>query len=422
MSAIDFSKIVSGAGIQLEQAAYNKFGAAVDQFTRAPFSDMITARTSSFGGLDPHFRPDQKGIWRPANYAQDLITYQPKHRFMFRVLFEMNPNFTELIGGRKDVFQYVIKNIDRPKLNFDYEAVNMYNYKTKVLKTINHEPLSMTLIDDIADTFHAFFAAYLRAHSPAARSWTPEKSLAMMESSGMAFSKSRDGTQIDSAARGALPDDAINPFRSIRLIQYFGHATQLNTFWFVNPRILDISYDSADNEGGDVGNHATIRFDYDALSIGQPTQVTGRSEYAAPGSDMFSPEIPVQNIGFPSPHWYGDSAGPGGFGGGGGWLGNVLSGVVGGAVNQVASGIVGNIKIPILGQAARNVVFGASRQITNTTRNTLFGVTGGLSSAISNSASSAGRWISDSVSNMGKTSPPVGTQTSDEMFRKIREE
>lgn len=406
MTSIDFSKIVTGAGIQLEQAAYNQFGAAVDQFTRMPFSDSLYRANTDFGGIFPSFEDNQSGTWKPTNYAQDLIMYQPKHRFMFRVLFEMDPEFTELIGGRKDVFQYVIKNVDRPKLNFDYEAVNMYNFKTKVLKTINHEPLTITLIDDIQDTFHRFFTAYLRAHSPIARSWTESKSLAMLEENGMAFSGPRAGETIDSAVRGTLAKDSINPFRSIRLIQYFGHATQLNTFWFVNPRILDMSYDSADNEGGDQGNHATIRFDYDALAVGQPESASGKSEYAAPGTDMYGPEIEVPNIGFPAPHFWGDSYGANG-GSGGGLLGSILSGVVGGAMNQVSSGVLSGIKNPILNQAGRNILFGATRQVTNTTRNTLFGVTNGLGSAISNSASNAGRWISNSVSNMGRTSPPV---------------
>jgi len=172
MSGINMAGVVTGAGVQLQQQVYHKFSSAVDQFTRQPLSDLF-----GFGGDEGDYGESIGGDWRPINYAEDLITYQPKHRFMFRVLFEMDPSFTDLIGGRKEVFQYVIKNIDRPKLNFEYEAVNMYNFKTKVLKTINHEPLSMTLIDDIQDTFHLFFRAYLQAHSPVARSWTPTQTI-----------------------------------------------------------------------------------------------------------------------------------------------------------------------------------------------------------------------------------------------------
>jgi hypothetical protein len=405
MAAIDFSKIVTGAGIQLERAAYNQFGAAVDQFTRQPFSDIFDSPNTDFGGIPLDQMSMNTGTWKPTNYAQDLIMYQPKHRFMFRVLFEMDPEFTEMIGGRKDVFQYVVKNVDRPKLNFDYEAVNMYNFKTKVLKTINHEPLSITLIDDVQDTFHRFFTAYLRAHSPIARSWEETKSLAMLEESGMAFSDARSGETIDSAVRGVLSKDVINPFRSIRLIQYFGHATQMNTFWFVNPRILDISYDSAEHEGGDQGNHATIRFDYDALAIGQIESAAGKSPYAAPGTDMYGPEIEVANLGFPAPHFWGDSYGANG-GSGGGLLGSILSGVVGGAMNQVTSGVLSGIKNPILNQAGRNILFGATRQVTNTTRNTLFGAVRNIGSGISDTATSAGRWLSDAMPNFGSTTPP----------------
>lgn len=362
MTGINMSGIVTGAGVQLQQQVYNKFSSAVDQFTRQPLSSI-------FGGGDEDFLgQSQGGDWRPINYAEDLITYQPKHRFMFRVLFEMDPSFTDLIGGRKEIFQYVIKNIDRPKLNFEYEAVNMYNFKTKVLKTINHEPLTMTLIDDVQDTFHLFFRAYLQAHSPVARSWNPSQTVSQLEDGGFNFSDPRS-SNADSAIRSVLADGKINPFLSIRLIQYYGHAGGQNTFWFVNPRILDISYDSAEHEGGDQGNHATIRFDYDALRIQSPEKSQGRSQYAAPGTDMFGPNLPGLNTGFQGTIFGNDDDGSL-FG----WLSSMGKGIVGNAISNVSGQVLNGISNPLLRGASRNIIYGATRQIGMTTSSTsMFG-------------------------------------------------
>ena len=390
MAAIDFSPLLSNVGVQLEQAAYNAFGAAVDQFTQQPMGNQYSgyqipsSMPSTIGGRPfSNFR-----AWNGTNYASDLLTYQPKHRFMFRVLFEMEPDFTDLVG-RRDVFQYVIKHIDRPKLSFDYEPVNMYNFKTKVLKTINHEPLTITLIDDVQDTFHTFFRKHLKAFSPASRTWGNSQSLQQLEQSGFNFIDENSQSGVDSAVRGTLRNDKINPFRGIRVIQYFGHGFEENTFHFINPRIIDISYDEAHHEGGDMGNHATIRFDYDILYVEEPKRTQGRSPYAAPGSDMSGP-VTGNNIYGRSSDYSSMLSGSvmnqitnGTYGGYNGTnpltsvMANTVNGIIGNAVNTVSSSVLSGISNPFLNNVARNVVFKTNQSIQQTTTNTIYGNYGG---------------------------------------------
>lgn len=376
-SSLDFSGVFQSAGVQMEQQASNAFGQAVDQFTKLPFSSSQTFDTS--GGTYSydvnHSRfTNSSGEWKPTSYASDLINYQPKHRFMFRVIFEMDPDFTSMVSQDATKFQYVIKHIDRPKVSFDYEEVNMYNFRTKVLKTIHYEPLSIELLDDIQDTFHTFFTTYVRAHSPSSRNWNSSQSIDQLERNGFGFSDSNSVGGEDSAVRGVLAGGKINPFKSIKLIQYYGHGTHQNTFVFVNPRILDISYDEVHQEGGDQGNHAMIRFDYDILRIMDPRTAAGKSEYAVQGLDMFGPNVGEANRGFGGPIF---KSNPNGYGGidsnTGGILGSMLSGFVGNAVNGVASKVLNKITNPFINTAARNLAFGVTRQVGNTAKNTLFG-------------------------------------------------
>lgn len=369
--AIDFSNAISGAGIQMESQAQNLFGQAVDQFSYQSLSSQ-----SILGGLGGSSTrgPDVYGEWNPTDYAVDLITYQPKHRWMFRVLFEMEPSFSNLIKNRKDVFQYVIKHIDRPKITFDYEEVNYYNYRTKVLKQIHHDPLGMTFIDDIQDEAHSFFRTYMMSYSPIMRSWNSGQSLDQLEKAGFNFTD-HNGTSTDSAIRGVLADGKINPIKSITLIQYFGHASASNTFRFINPRIVSFSYDEAHHEGGDNGNHITMQFDYDAMVIEKAENANGASPYAVPGQDMYSA---VENSGIDTSDGYFDGSSAGLFGTFANGLMGRASSVLGGATSNLLGSALGGVTNPLLSGASRNVVFAATQGVTNTARNTLFGVTGGM--------------------------------------------
>lgn len=418
MSALDFSGPLAGAGISLQNAAYNTFGAAVDQYTRSLLGnstnygvDYGNSNTSSvyIPGVDygsngqsvQNYRLQNNGninerVWNPIGYAEDLIKYQPKHRFLFKVIFDINPSIGPLPELSKvflsentnNTFQYIIKRIDKPKFSFDYEEVNMYNFRTKVLKSIKHEPLGLTFIDDIQDTFHNFFLQILRAYSPSSRNYNSSVMLEEMEAGGFGF-----GNDKDFALRGTLKNGAINPLKAIRIIQYFGHGSQQNEFVFVNPRITDMSYDEAHHEGGDAGNHAEMKFDFDVLYIKDPV-LADVSSYRTPGTDIERTPIEPSARVFASPYFeqnapgYTDFTGRGSnanyqtgtpyFGSSSGQSGlwgiatSVLSGVASSAINNVTNQMLGQVTNPFLGNIARSVVGTASQSITQTARNSIY--------------------------------------------------
>ena len=368
---IDFGGAFKQAGLEFEQQAANQFGQAVDQFSHQPLTTIFGEALG--GSLDTVPNTPQPGYWNATGYADDLIKYQPKHRFLFRVLIDTDPSFAHLIPGRKETFQYMIKQIDRPKLNFEYEEVNMYNFNTKVLKRIHHEAVTITFIDDIQNSFHNFFRSLLMAHSPISRSWNESQSLQQLEEGGFNFQDAPNGGA-DSAGRGVLADGKINPLRTIKLIQYFGHGSAENTFVFVNPRIIDFALDEVSYDGGDQGNHATMRFEYDALYIENQKLTTGRSDYAAPGTDLYnSIENDYLSSSDPAANDFGLSNV---LGSGLNRLLNASSGIVGNSINNVAAGVLGGISNPILRGGAKSIVYSISKGATQTTKNTLFGAIG----------------------------------------------
>jgi hypothetical protein len=364
MTAVDFGSILSGAGVNAQQQVFDSFGLAVDQFTNRSLSDFVGGVSGSNEGANPYI----PGEWNGTNYAEDLIKYQPKHHFMFRVLFDVDPEFSNLVQGRKDVFQYVIKKIGRPKISFEYEPVNYYNFKTQVLKTIDFDPIDITMIDDIQDTFHNFVRTFLMSHSPIARSWNNSQSVSQLEEGGFNFSDAPNAGQ-DSALRGVLAGGKINPLKSIRLIQYFGHGSAQNTFVFVNPKILDISYDEVHHENGEP-NHASIRFDYDALYIENAEQAYGRSPYAVPGRDMFT-GITNDYISNGDPYFDGS------LGGGLSSLFGGLRSLGGNIASTISSQALSGVSNPYLNRALGNISRNTIYSTTTSSRNTLFSTISG---------------------------------------------
>lgn len=225
--------------------------------------------------------------WDVSNYARDLIEYAPKYRFLFKAIFELDPSVQLINLPFKNDFQYIIKEIDKPTVSFEYEDVNYYNFRTKVLKKINHDPLSITVIDDIRNTFYNFFRNYLNIHSPAARTYNSSVSIDQMQTSGFTFSSaSEPGGPFDSAIRGEFPNGILNPFKSIRIQQFHANGRLVDDYFYVNPRIVDFNFEPLNYEGGDQGQHCTIRFEYDFLQVQKPSKSPAIPEFHVSGTDM----------------------------------------------------------------------------------------------------------------------------------------
>lgn len=387
----DIGGLLGGTGIELEQVAHNAFGAAVDQYGQQTLGNIFsnstgnpfTGHESQGSGLNQGYvpLPGAHSEWNTTPYATDLINFQPKHRFLFRVMFEVTD--TEAFGhlfapaGPK-VFQYIIKHIDKPTISFSYDDVNYYNFHTKVLKTITHDALSMTMIDDVQNTFYEFFRGYLLAHSPISRTYQTSESYRAMRDNGFNFSDK--GQLPDSAIRGLLANNNHNILKSIKVFQYFANGTKINEFHFVNPRILDFNFDEHSHEGGDQGSHCTIRFDYDALNLAPTYAANGRSEYSVDGgTDMQingGSGSPLSGINNPFLDMI--SAG----------LGQQASSVLEGFGNSALSGLVRNN--PVLQGVSQRVTSG----IGNIARNSVFGMTNGASPTYTTITSN----ISDSIS------------------------
>lgn len=291
----DASKILKGYGVQLESKALNQFGAAVGDYAKqagmGPLADIarssiinkgLTVKT--LGGLASAVGLNNldnvlgnKHEWQSPKYAADLVQYAPKHRFIFKVKFIFNEPYSTAINRE---FMYVVKEVDKPTVHFEYEEVNMYNFKTKVLKSIKHESLNMSFHDDIQNKVLDFFNAYRRAYSPISN--LTHDQAAVFEDSGMNFYEPGTGG-INSGSMGLLANGNKNILKYIEVIQVYAHGTRQNTFVFTNPKIESFDFDNLSMESSE-GNSLAVQFAYDALyvsdeaTVGTPAPAWGASD------------------------------------------------------------------------------------------------------------------------------------------------
>lgn len=296
--------VASSIGVTTEQqaAATSAFSGAVEEFGRNAASDLSSGRFESgtdavrgnadsaiANGINSAFGLGGTGVgssaWQSSKYAEDLIKYAPKNRFIFKVKFVFNPPY----GNADTEFSYVVRNIDKPTVTFEYDDINMYNFKTKVLRTIQHEPLNMMFHDDIQNRVLDFFNFYRTAHSPVSNMTVDQ--IAVMEENGMSFQDPADVNDKGNpntpyaAASGVLMNNTKNLLKYIELSQVYAHGSRVNRFFFINPKILNFDFDNVDHENSD-GNALTCAFAYDSLYVEDDTAPKGTPSPLWANSDV----------------------------------------------------------------------------------------------------------------------------------------
>lgn len=95
-------------------------------------------------------------------YTDDLFRLAPKTRFLYHVVFEINPAAvgSNMSATSKLELGMIVKRCDLPSYNFNVELKNSYNYKNYVTTGISYQPVSITLHDDMGDVATAFFKSY----------------------------------------------------------------------------------------------------------------------------------------------------------------------------------------------------------------------------------------------------------------------
>jgi len=241
-------------------------------------------------------------------YAVDLIRYAPKFKFLFIVDFTLTPPYQPW-GKYTREMAFVVKRSQRPAVEFEYEDVNMYNFRTKVARRTVYPPVTMTFYDDNKNNAFLFYTAYMRAMSPIANMQMADSGdqVGNYEARSMGFASSMNGTfsSTDPATRryaaslGPLNDGVRNVVGRIRLFQVFDYGRAMNIYNFYNPRVLNFGLDELNMaESGD-GSEFEFTFDYDGMYVQPGWDVHNTKEInirdLSGGNTLFYPIDPIFN-------------------------------------------------------------------------------------------------------------------------------
>lgn len=266
--------------------AANQLGAAIQTFSSTGASQLnnqiSSASSATTNQQAKQIFAGQNSVSNFVKYASDLVTFAPKSKFLFKVMFTFNSAYSGLFNRE---FMYVVKTIDRPKIDFEYEEVNMYNFRTKVLKTIKQNPINLSFIDDIQNKVGDFFNVYRSAYSPIANLGDSPSQQALEAGGGMMWTPGDPGTSpAYAAASGPLSNNSLNVLSKITLVQVFAHGTAQTSYVFTNPRIESFEFDDLDMSSSE-GQELKCTFSYDTLYI-QESKTSGTPLYAWGISDI----------------------------------------------------------------------------------------------------------------------------------------
>lgn len=185
------------------------------------------------------------GEWEAIHYANDLNAHHPKLNFLFKVKFSGFP------GGE---FYYYVLKCDKPKVNFNHQDVNYYNFRTKVLTSVTLQPLTFTFYDEIGNTVNALFSIYLANRSK--------------QGNGMASIDG--GTEFSSS----VPyENGYSDGQTVEIQQIFANGVATNIFTLINARIESMDFDQLTMEQS-AGSMMTCTIGFDAITCKTTGQET----------------------------------------------------------------------------------------------------------------------------------------------------
>jgi hypothetical protein len=310
---MDISGALSKANINLEAKALSAFGAAV----KLDVTDFGPWPPTKLGQQNNNSAPADR-IWNPTKYAAALASgdggFDPKTKFLFKVKFSFQPAVRDMmsaLGVDSDELSrnltFTVKNIDLPKIDFEYETVNMYNFRTKVLKSISNRQIAMSFYDDVANNAVSFANIYLMLLMPITRMQQDPSPTARPEDFGFSFSM--DNMSRDTSYRGVLPNGARDAISEMVIEQFYvernssagsrqqvaEHLVKMNSYSFINPRLVQIDLSDQDHENGNSANIISTSFDFDALRINVREDATRARSPSLDTGDILNNVSPLKS-------------------------------------------------------------------------------------------------------------------------------
>ena len=230
---------------------------------------------------------------KPSNFARDFVSeaVYPKYKSLFVVQFIFNEDYIDTLGENGIGTAFVVKNAQRPNINIEHEEFNLYNFRTKVPKRSEYQPLEMTFWDDNSNQSTSFYKKYLELIVPNSR--IDEGATELYEDSTFNFAEG-----LNSSSYQSLPglNGHKTIFKRINLYHIYNFGKFVTAYKFFNPKITELALSELDMETSDLSD-IKFTFTYDGLHIdtneeGKPLRTDGKyniANYSGEGRNALFP-------------------------------------------------------------------------------------------------------------------------------------
>jgi hypothetical protein len=198
-------------------------------------------------------------ITSPEYYASIMNSYVPKYNFLYVVSITL---YDEYQADMPTSFSFLIKKFDKPKTTFEYEEVNMYNFRTQVPKRATFNPVHLEVFNDIKNESLNFIVAYLRRICPIF-SQSDHRSY---ELSGMAFDNASSSYGLYTT------NNNVNIIEQIDIYDIYAGNKTMDVYSLYNPKITDLAINDWNMEEANNVSIITLELVYDGwnLDVGVP--------------------------------------------------------------------------------------------------------------------------------------------------------
>lgn len=228
-------------------------------------------------------------------YAKDLARWENshKHKFLFITEIDIHPHYVGIADMAR--FALLTQTATRPKLKFEHQEYNEYGVRKGVFTKTTFDPVSLSFIDDNDNSVMQFFTNVLRLMSPITNidnsmlvdsrqydfktgqgtltniNTTKQNGINVQERNSSEYrpnvyaqSSGYPGEQLSRSKTST--DSALSIFQTIKIHHVHLYGEGVNTFTFMNPRLLSMDFDDLDMASSDDIATLKLSFGYDYLT------------------------------------------------------------------------------------------------------------------------------------------------------------
>lgn len=316
--------LLAAFGISTNVIVDTAISAAQNVFTNVvngsfDFSDILGSRPPFDAATDLLKNQSTKNPFddgrslNPSPYATDksLMDNHPKFKFLFVVEIIFEDDFEQDLTKNANNMAFVVRTASRPNINIEYEDINMYNFRTKVAKFTEYQPITMSFFDDQSNQTTSFYKKYSELMIPNMQ--MPETTIPAYETSSFNFSTKQENSPYNSSSLQPLTGKSghKNIIKTIRLFHIWGWGQFVNVYKFHNPKITEINISDLDMDSNDL-SEIEIQFSYDGLNIQTTTDTNENISLDPKSSNNGNYDIPQYSTagdrGHYPLHYNGDSS------------------------------------------------------------------------------------------------------------------